>query len=230
MAEKTDKKTDAKDAKGAAKAEPKKEAPPQKKVEKITKGIKRIAGRDVSGDYKLSKALLRVRGIGKSLNRAIASLISRKLGVPADVQVGDLNDEQIESIDKIVMSLHQQGLPIFMLNRRKDYGEGGDKHVIMNDLVFANKQDLDRDKNIYTWKGYRHAYGQKVRGQRTRNTGRVGMTVGVLRKAVLAQAKAGAAPAAAAGQGPAAAGAKPAAGGAAKPAAPAAAAKPAEKK
>jgi small subunit ribosomal protein S13 len=227
MAEKTDAKKDAKSA-PAQKAEPKKDAPPQKKVEKNIKGIKRIAGKDVSGDYKLEKALLRVRGIGKSLNSAVASLISKKLGLSKDTQVGDLNDEQIENIDKIVMNLHQHGLPSFMLNRRKDYSEGSDKHVIMNDLIFANKQDVDRDKNVYTWKGYRHAYSQKVRGQRTRNTGRVGMTVGVLRKAVLAQAKAGAAPAAAAGQGAAKPGAAPAAG--AKPAAAAPAAKPAEKK
>ncbi len=219
MVEKTEKKTEGKkdDAKGA-KAEAKKETP-QKKVEKITKGIKRLAGKDVSGDYPLPKALLRVRGIGKSLNRALAKVISARLGVPKDVQVGDLTEEQIEATDKMLAEIHQQGLPEFMLNRRKDYSEGSGKHAIMNDLVFANKQDIDREKNAYTWKGYRHAYGQKVRGQRTRNTGRVGMTVGVLRKAVLAQVKAAA--------GPAGAAAKPGtpAAGAAKPAA-----KPPEKK
>lgn len=176
----------------------KKEAHPQKKVEKITKGIKRLAGKDVSGDYPLPKALLRVRGIGKSLNRAVAKLVSAKLGVPYNIPVGDLSDEQFESVDKILNSLHQHGLPEFMLNRRKDYREGTTKHVIMNDLIFANKQDVEKERNIYTWKGYRFAYGQKARGQRTRNTGRVGMTVGVLRKAVLAQAKAAAAAPAAA--------------------------------
>lgn len=230
MAEKNEKKAEVKkDAKDAPKEEPKKkfgekEAPRARKAEANIKGIKRIAGKDVSGDYPLAKALMRVRGIGKSLNSAVANLISRKIGVQKNVQVGDLSDEQIESIDQILTSLHQQGLPEFMLNRRKDFSEGTTKHVIMNDLAFANKQDVDREKNVYTWKGYRHAYGQKVRGQRTRNTGRVGMTVGVLRKAVLAQVKAGAgAPAAAKPGAPPAA--KP---GAAAPATPAA--KPAEKK
>lgn len=222
MAEKTEKTSEKKETKEA----PKKSAP-EKKVEKITKGIKRIAGKDVSGDYVLAKALLRVRGIGKGLNRVVAKLISAKIGVPQNVQVGDLSDEQLEKIDEVVGSLHRQGLPEFMLNRRKDYLDGSSRHVIMNDLIFANKQDVDREKNTYTWKGYRHAYGQKVRGQRTRNTGRVGMSVGVLRKAVLAQAKAGAA---AGGGAPGAA--KTIVSAAAKPSASAAAptAKPAEKK
>lgn len=225
MAEKTEKKPV--DSKKGAEAEPpkkkygEKDAPRAKKAEANIKGIKRIAGKDVSGDYVLTKALLRVRGIGKSLNRAVANIISAKLGIAKNVQVGDLSDEQIEKIDAIVTNLEKQGLPVFMLNRRNDYMEGGNKHVIMNDLIFANKQDVDRDKAIYTWKGYRHAYGQKVRGQKTRNSGRVGMTVGVLRKAILAQAKAAAPATGGAGGAPAAA--KPGA-------APAAAAKPAEKK
>jgi small subunit ribosomal protein S13 len=101
---------------------------------------------------------------------------------------------------------------------------------------------VESEKKLYTWKGYRHSYGQKVRGQKTRNTGRTGMAVGVLRKAIIAQqaaTKAGEAPGAGK-SGPATA----APGAAAKPAEskaapgakaapapkPAAAAKPAEKK
>lgn len=167
----------------------KKEAPKERKVEKNIKGIKRIAGRDVSGDYTLFRSLLRVRGIGKSLCPTLVKLISEKLAIPPQMQVGDLSDVQIEQIDQILSNLHQYNLPYFMLNRRKDITEGTNKHVIMNDLIFAVKQDIDREKNIYTWKGYRHAYRQKVRGQRTRNTGRIGMSVGVIRKAVLAQTK-----------------------------------------
>jgi small subunit ribosomal protein S13 len=34
-------------------------------------------------------------------------------------------------------------------------------------------------KEMNSWRGYRHAYGLKVRGQRTRSTGRKGKAVGV---------------------------------------------------
>jgi small subunit ribosomal protein S13 len=130
-------------------------------------------------------------------------------------------------------------VPKYLFNRRADPFDAVDKHVIMTDLLFAVKQDIEREKKIYTWKGYRHAYGQKVRGQRTRNTGRTGMAVGVLRKAVIA------AGAPAVGTGAKGAAAAAPAGGAAAPAAPAGgkaapaaaaggkaapAAKPAEKK
>jgi len=101
-----------------------------------------------------------------------------------------------------------------MLNRRKDKDSGKNVHIIMNDLEFANRQDVEGEKKMYTWKGYRHAYGQKVRGQKTRNTGRTGMSLGVMRKTIIA---AGAAAKAAEG-GKGGAGA-PAAAPAAKPAA-----------
>jgi small subunit ribosomal protein S13 len=218
MADKKEEKYEKEKSDAAAKEK----APPPRKVEKNIKGIKRIAGKDVSGDYKLMKALLRVRGIGTGLNGLVAKLIAQKLNISPKTEVGDLNDEQIEKIDALLANLGQhEGIPAFMLNRQKDYLEGGNKHVIMNDLIFANRQDIDKEKNAYSWKGYRHAYGQKTRGQRTRNTGRVGMTVGVLRKAILAQTKGAGAPTAGAAQ--AASGKVPAAAGgaAAKPAAPA---------
>ncbi|NLE05551.1 MAG: 30S ribosomal protein S13, partial [Crenarchaeota archaeon] len=37
---------------------------------------------------------------------------------------------------------------------------------------------------IRSWRGYRHAYGLKVRGQRTKTTGRAGKSLGVKKKAM----------------------------------------------
>ena len=44
------------------------------------------------------------------------------------------------------------------------------------------KQDIDKMKKMKSWKGIRHSLGLKVRGQRTKTTGRVGRTVGYQRK------------------------------------------------
>jgi small subunit ribosomal protein S13 len=41
------------------------------------------------------------------------------------------------------------------------------------------KTDIDLMKKLKTYKGIRHALGLKVRGQRTRTTGRKGRVVGV---------------------------------------------------
>ena len=88
------------------------------------------------------------------------------------------------------------------------YKPGKDMHFVSNDLLLITRQDINRDVALRTWHGFRHQYGQKVRGQRTRSTGRTGATVGVMKKAAKEQI-------AAATKG---AEAKPAAG-AAKPAA-----------
>jgi small subunit ribosomal protein S13 len=48
-------------------------------------------------------------------------------------------------------------------------------------------------RDIRTWKGIRHSLGLKVRGQRTRTTGRKGRAVGVAKKIVMEAARAAAA-------------------------------------
>ncbi|MDO8553742.1 MAG: 30S ribosomal protein S13, partial [Candidatus Micrarchaeota archaeon] len=108
-----------------------------------------------------------------------------------------------------------------------DFMDGTDKHVIMNDLIFAGKQDTEKEKRIFSWNGFRHYYGQKVRGQRTRNTGRTGMAVGVLRKSIIAAAAPAAGTAGKPGASAPAGGAAPAAGVAKGPAPAGGAAKPA---
>ena len=47
-------------------------------------------------------------------------------------------------------------------------------HVVGTDLIVQTKQDIDDMVKQQTWVGFRHQYGQKVRGQRTRSTGRTG--------------------------------------------------------
>jgi small subunit ribosomal protein S13 len=164
----------------------KKEEAPEQKTEKATKrGIVRIAGKDMKGTLPLKRGLLRIKGIGHTMAVAATKIVKEQLGLNDNVCVGDLTDEQIEKIDNILYSLDRYGLPSHLFNRNKDYTTGENKHFIMNDLIFVTSQDIEREKKIYSWRGYRHAYGQKVRGQRTRNTGRKGMAVGVLRKSIL---------------------------------------------
>jgi small subunit ribosomal protein S13 len=208
---------------------------PQKEEKETFRGIVRIAGKDVKGEITLIRSLDAVRGIGHTMAAVAARVIEKELSLKPGMRVGDLTEEQVEKIDRILYALHEYDVPKFLLNRRSDFLTGTDRHVIMNDLIFENTQDVEREKKMYTWKGYRHTYGQKVRGQRTRNTGRTGMAVGVLRKAIIAAQGAAAAGAAKPGApGAPAAAAAPAAGGAkapaaaAKAAAPAAAAKPAK--
>ena len=55
------------------------------------------------------------------------------------------------------------------------------------------KNDIDFMTDIRTWKGVRHSLGLKVRGQRTRTTGRKGRAVGVAKKIIMEAARTAAA-------------------------------------
>jgi small subunit ribosomal protein S13 len=78
-------------------------------------------------------------------------------------------------------------LPAWLFNRRKDAESGKDSHLISADLVLRTKVDIEQMKNIRSWRGYRHAYGLKVRGQRTKTTGRAGKALGVKKKELVAK-------------------------------------------
>lgn len=157
------------------------------------RGIVRLAGRDIDGHFLVKDALRRLKGIGHNLAHSIMKLIEKELGIKPDELVGNLSEEQLARIETLVKTPGAHGALRFMLNRQKDVETGKDLHLVSTDLTFAIKQDFDRERETRSWRGWRRSIGQKVRGQRTRNTGRTGMTVGVLKKAIKAQKAAAAA-------------------------------------
>ena len=146
--------------------------------EQTFKYIVRIAGVDIKGDLKLPHGLAMIKGIG--YNTAIA--VIRSLGLDPDMKVGYLSEEQIKRLDEILRDITKLGLPSWLYNRRKDYETGRDMHVVGNELIYYARRDIEREIKIGSWRGLRHKLGYKVRGQRTRTTGRLGMTIGVTKK------------------------------------------------
>ncbi len=140
--------------------------------------IVRIAGVDLPGDKALVYALARIKGIGVNLAYALC----RKLGYDPHRLLGSLSEDDIEKLDETIRSIDKLGFPPWMLNRRKDPFLGVDRHLVTSELVLAVRGDIEFMKKIRSWKGVRHMYGLKVRGQRTRTTGRTGITIGVTRR------------------------------------------------
>ena len=95
--------------------------------------------------------------------------------------MGELDDETLEKLKNFIEN-DIESLPSWLLNRRKDYYTGKDLHLLSKDVDLAKKFDIERMIKIKCYRGIRHAKGKKVRGQRTRSTGRKGMTVGVIKK------------------------------------------------
>lgn len=143
--------------------------------------ILRIIDADVDGTLKASYALKRIKGI--SLN--LANAILRKAGIDPNIRAGFLTEANVERIEEIIKDPLKHGLPNWLLNKRKDVETGEDKHLISADLILRTKMDIEQMKEIKSWRGYRHAYGLKVRGQRTKTTGRSGKALGVKKKAIV---------------------------------------------
>ncbi len=171
--------------------------------------IIRIVGNDIPGDKKILLGLTQIRGIGYNFANAILD----SLKIDSNANIGYLSDSQVQSIEQILNDPLSANFPTWFVNRRKDIETGNDKHLITSDIEFTVRNDVEREKLTSSWRGYRHMFGLKVRGQRTRTTGRKGGAVGVAKGGKVMPAKGGAgappaegeAPAAAEGEAPAAA-------------------------
>ena len=140
--------------------------------------IVRVAGVDIDGNIKVAYGLAKIKGVGVTL----AYILCRKLGIDPEARIGNLSEAEVKKIEEALANPQTLGLPGWMFNRRKDYETGKDLHLIGSDLIIAVKKDIELLKKIRCWRGIRHQLGLKVRGQRTRTTGRLGVTVGVKRK------------------------------------------------
>ena len=148
--------------------------------------IMRIVDANVDGTLKASYAVSKIRGI----NVRLAHAILRKADIDPEKRAGFLTEAEIDKIEEIAKDPLKHGVPSWLANRRKDAETGKNMHLISADLILRSKMYIQEMKDTKSWRGYRHAYGLKVRGQRTKTTGRAGKALGVKKKDVMAKAAA----------------------------------------
>ena len=163
-----------------AKEKPKKaEEKPKKAVEaEELRHIVRILNTDLAGKKQVHMALTGIKGVG----RRCARIFTDKAGVNPNATLGMLPDSEIDKLKKVIEEDAANILPVWMVNRRGDMNTGADRHFMGMDLSMTLREDLDLMKKMRSYKGIRHERGLRVRGQRTRSTGRTGAIVGVSRK------------------------------------------------
>lgn len=145
---------------------------------KEIKGIVRIAGTDIKGEERLFVSLQKIKGVGASFANAICEVS----GLDYKKKVGTLTNREVKKIESIMKDPKKFDLPTWLMNRREEPVSGENVHIIDPELRLIQKQDIERLKRIKSYKGVRHSLGLPVRGQRTKSTGRRGVTVGVVRK------------------------------------------------
>jgi small subunit ribosomal protein S13 len=138
----------------------------------------RMIGTSIDGQKLVEYGLAQIKGVGIRLSQAII----RIAGIDPRRRIGELSEEECDKLEKMIKEPIESGVPSWMVNRQKDIRTGTDRHISGTDLDLVLKVDIDRMKRTRSWKGMRHQLGLKVRGQRTRCTGRRGLTVGYYRK------------------------------------------------
>ena len=132
----------------------------------------------VDGNAKVEHGLTQIRGVGRRLAQAIVKIAE----INPHSRVGALPEKDINRIEEIILNPVENGVPSWMVNRKKDLRTGENIHLIGNKLELEVKKDIDRMKKIKSYKGVRHHLKLKVRGQKTKSTGRHGLVVGVVRR------------------------------------------------
>ena len=115
-----------------------------------------------------------MKGIGKRTARIVAEAAD----VDRHATFGLLEDDEIDAVVDAVENFDEH-IPEWMANRRSDFFSGETTHVTGSDLEEKRRHDINRMKMIDSYRGVRHKRGQKVRGQRTKSTGRTEGTIGV---------------------------------------------------
>lgn len=142
------------------------------------RALLRIVDKDVNGEDSIWLALTKVKGCDFMLSNAICFV----LGLPKEEKCGYLTEQDVEQIEDCMQHPIKYGIPLWMLNRRKDLETGEDRHLVGSNLTLQQNLDIKALKKIRNYRGIKHIKGKRVRGQRSRTTGRKGTTVGVTRQ------------------------------------------------
>lgn len=142
--------------------------------------IVRVADTDLKGEKEILYAMKKIKGV----DIMYANMALSIAGVKKTIKVGELIDSEVKKIEDVLKNPSKHNVPTWLLNRRKDYESGDDKHLVGAELDFEQENDIKRMKKTKTYKGLRHQWNLTVRGQRTKSNFRrnKGKGLGVKRK------------------------------------------------
>ena len=138
-----------------AKAQPKKDI----------KYIVRIANTDLVGSKQILIALRKIKGVGIM----IANTVLAETKINPLKKAGELTEQEVSQLNSAFSKIEMMGLPSWLMNRRKDYETGEDRHLLQADLKFTKDSDIKRLSKIKSRRGIRHALKLPLRGQRTKS-------------------------------------------------------------
>ena len=142
-------------------------------VSKDFNHILRILNTNVDGGANVMYALTKIFGIG----RRFSNIVLKKAEIDLNQRAGGLTPEEVEKVMRILEDPQAYNIPLWFLNRQKDWVTGKNFQNYGAQVAIALRDDLERLKKIRSHRGLRHYWGIRVRGQHTKTTGRKGRTV-----------------------------------------------------
>jgi len=134
---------------------------PEKKGLDETRVV-RILSTDIEGKMQVYPGLTKIKGVSWSMSNATC----RILDIDKRKKIGALSETELK---KITEFLKNPKTKTFILNRRKDYTTGENRHLVVTELELQKEFDIKRLRKIKSYKGLRHATKQPLRGQRTKS-------------------------------------------------------------
>ena len=125
--------------------------------------IVRIVSKDIEGKMTVYSGLTKIKGVSWGLSNAVCNL----LGIDKKRKISSLSDDEIKKITDFIKEA--KDIPLNLLNRRKDFETGEDKHLVGSDLELKKEFDIKRLKKIKSYRGLRHMSNLPLRGQRTKS-------------------------------------------------------------
>jgi small subunit ribosomal protein S13 len=148
---------------------------------KYEERLVRISSKDIEGGLKIYAGLTKIKGISWSL----ANAICKALNIDKNRKIGSLSKEEIDKINNFIK---KPKMPLYLFNRKSDFETGENRHLIGSDLELQKEMDIGRLKKIKSYRGYRHASGLPLRGQRTKSHFRRNKRKGVgIKKKIVAR-------------------------------------------
>ena len=111
---------------------------------------------------KIYPGLAKIKGVSWGLSNAVCKVLK----IDKARKIGSLSEAEIKKISEFIKNPE---VPLYLLNRRHDLESGKDKHLTGSDLELQKELDIKRLKKIKSYRGFRHASGLPMRGQRTRS-------------------------------------------------------------
>ncbi|MBP2147089.1 small subunit ribosomal protein S13 [Methanofollis sp. W23] len=139
----------------------------------------RVRDTDLDGTKMALVALTGIKGIG----RHAAKIIAQQAAIDPRAILGKMSDEEIDRI-RTAVDNYASSVPTWMQNRPVDILSGKPRHLMGSEVGLTLEEDINTMRKVRSYRGIRHETGQKVRGQRTKASGRTGTTVGVRRSKV----------------------------------------------